>query len=954
MEIIFDDSFRFLSNLQTQEDVIPTRISSLGSIILEKNIRLAVDAAVKTDFESYKRTSNKKDRRDIVQRILGSSHAEADKEWFMEQVENYKSGTGSGGGWNQQNDDLQGTLIQESNIVGEAGAEVGTMLALKEAVIARLRMRGMSDQQINDILVLFMEKVMLPFSETIKILDYCLEESLKARVDPIDLMEFFAYHYREKQNFSLTKSILDQAVKIQELNPSLDIFNLLKNAAIGNQTEVSKTILIKDPDARLIVNNLISLTQSNLPEQDEQVRRNFQASRDAVLNYSEKLRIQKALVDMMMSEGMNKSIASQVANMSAIFKMLMTQPLFRGLKQVYYDLQAAKYVIETFGSMLTDTQPLMPRVNPREEQIAPQSGMFPYQRGERRLSSTNRFVPLKKNNLVTAQAITNTSFPNTNLNSNPIAGSPSGINLQSVPSNTSPNVDPVTGQSSAIGLPTTPVGTFGGPAQAPDSLESIQKRNELLKSTDGSIEKVISTITEKAKALGGPFEFICNLFNGLLRKIGELLKSQNFNFLGVLEQIIQEFVNSIKNSGTALVESIKKWVNKTPEKYNQMDPSSAETSHYDNTKKSFVSHDNFRLSQYNQQVGTETYANQQWAALFGTLATALVAFLGSKGLVAAFRGLGRPGATGNPFASLSASSLIADIVNLVLPIAEFIKSFFIEVFNAFSPGSANYAPNSALYYDRNTRQLSAEGKRRLYNHQQVRVSLGISNEENLALARAEKQRMENMATVRTQTEILQRAMDQTVYLGGKSDVAPNMVPKDLENKINVFIKFVKSVQDACQAEYLILKKAVDRAGSKLDAVQKIQVQTLLSGVRNDMSVLQSLISEYSSSALVMEHIQRKRKLMMTLGPTLKRMQALESLGISKAALITGKNGVLQQLSRVRHEEASALQKLRKEYMEKTQLLDRPDIAQKEFAYPVDTKAIKLPLPPLPPTAPTSV
>jgi hypothetical protein len=41
-------------------------------------------------------------------------------------------------------------------------------------------------------------------------------------------------------------------------------------------------------------------------------------------------------------------------------------------------------------------------------------------------------------------------------------------------------------------------------------------------------------------------------------------------------------------------------------------------------------------------------------------------------------------------------------------------------------------------------------------------------------------------------------------------------------------------------------------------------------------------------------------------------------------------------------------------MEKTQLLDRPDIAQKEFAYPVDTRALKLPLPPLPPTAPTSV
>ena len=267
---------------------------------------------------------------------------------------------------------------------------------------------------------------------------------------------------------------------------------------------------------------------------------------------------------------------------------------------------------------------------------------------------------------------------------------------------------------------------------------------------------------------------------------------------------------------------------------------------------------------------------------------------------------------------------------------------------------SNYAPTSSQYYDRGTRRFSEEGKRRLYNHQQVRLSLGISNQEDLALARAQKQRVENMTTVRTQTDILQKAMDQNVYLGGKSDVAPALVPLDLQNKINIFLKFVKSVQDACQAEYLIMKKAVDRASGKLDGIQKIQAQNVLSEIRNDMSVLQSLISEYSSSALVLDHIQRKRKLMMTVGPTLKKLQALESLGISKAALITGKNGVLQQLSRIRHEEGSALQKLRKEYMEKIQLLNRPDIAQKEFAFPVDTRATALPVPPLPPTVPTGV
>jgi hypothetical protein len=243
--------------------------------------------------------------------------------------------------------------------------------------------------------------------------------------------------------------------------------------------------------------------------------------------------------------------------------------------------------------------------------------------------------------------------------------------------------------------------------------------------------------------------------------------------------------------------------------------------------------------------------------------------------------------------------------------------------------------------------------RRLYNNQQTRVSLGISGNEDLALSRAEKQRSENMATVRTQLEILQKSMDQPVYLGGKTDVAPANIPGDLQNKINEFLKLCKSVQDANQAEYLILKKAIDRVSASFDPVQKIQAQNILSNVRNDMASLQSIIAEYSSSAIVMGHLQRKRKLQMVLGPTLKRLQALEGLGISKAALITGKNGVLAQLSRIRHEEASALQKLRKEYQEKMQLLDNPDIAQKEFAFPVDTKATKLPLPPLPPTAPTS-
>ena len=55
MDIIFDDSFKFLSNIQKHEDEVQTRISSLGSVIIEKNIRLAISATVRTEWEKYKR-----------------------------------------------------------------------------------------------------------------------------------------------------------------------------------------------------------------------------------------------------------------------------------------------------------------------------------------------------------------------------------------------------------------------------------------------------------------------------------------------------------------------------------------------------------------------------------------------------------------------------------------------------------------------------------------------------------------------------------------------------------------------------------------------------------------------------------------------------------------------------------------------------------------------------------
>ena len=912
MEIIFDDSFRFLSNLQKQEDEIFTRISSLGSVILE-NVRVAVAPTTVSEFNRWK-AANPADKITILKNFLNDpSVPQADREWFQDKIVQTGGSSTSGGFGN--NDDIQQQGIQEANLVGEAGADVSSVLKLKEAVIARLRMRGISDQEINDILVLFMEKVMLPFSETIKILDTLLEDSLRARVNAVDLIEFWAYHYDEKRNQSLTKQIIDQAIKLQELNPSLNIFNLLKNAAIGNQAEVGKVILIKDPDARLVVNNLISLSQSGLPEQSEQVRRNFQFSRDALLNYQDKLRVQKALFDMMKTEEMNRNVSSFIADTSAIFKFLVTQPVFRAIRDTYYDLQAAKILLNTYSSMITDTQPLTPRVTPREEQISPGEGLFPYPSNPQRISS--KFVPLKKNNLVVAQAAqTNTqAFPMTVGTGAPSILAPQGT---TTPSSLTTSTSPITGQQSFTGRVPTPEseGTLGY-ASKPDPKVVLGAMNE----TKKQILDQVSFIPE-------PLKFIFRIIVDAVDTIIEQIKNGVTN---LIEVVVQAFANAIKTITDMFQKGIK-------EIKNFFTKGSGEQP---NIVRKSSDNKFLKLAQGTPQTTTTGYAPQKYASALSVIIVALVGIVAGGPVIRAVRLLSGP-----------TLNNISEVINLILPTVEGIKNLIIEFIYQWNPNAGNMAPNSPQYYDKFGR-ITAEGQRRLYNNQQTRVSLGINTREDLALARAEKQRADNMATVRVKLEILQKAMDQSVYLGGKTDVAPANIPNDLQNKIDEFLKFCKSVQNANQAEYLILKKAIDRVSASFDPVQKIQAQNLLSNIRNDISSLQSTIAEYSSSAIVMQHIQRKRKLQMVLGPTLKRMQALESLGISKSALITGKNGVLAQLARIRHEEALALQKLRKEYQEKMQLLDNPDIAQKEFAFPVDTKATKLPLPPLPPTAPTS-
>ena len=613
MDIIFDDSFKFLSNIQKHEDEIQTRISSLGSVIIEKNIRLAAPGSkAAAEWERYKR-STAIDRETILKDILiDPVMSPADKTWFREQVENMGSGRGSGrGGWSAQDEDFQGSMIGDSDLAGEAGSDASSALKLKEAVIARMRMRGRSDQEVNDVLVLFMEKVMLPFSETIKILDYCLEESIKARVDFMDLVEFWAYHYKEKRSQGLTKSIVDQAVKLQELNPTINIFSLLKNAAIGNQTEVAKVILIKDPDARLVVNNLISLSQSALPEQAEQVRRSFQFSRDALLNYQEKLKIQKALYDMMKTEETNRNLSSFIANTSAIFKALLTQPVYRAIRDMYYDLQASKMLLNTYQSLVVDTRPLTPRTTPMEEQLSPGEGMFPYQVPTQRLGST-KFVPLKKNNIVVAQA---TAGPG------------------SLPTTT----NPITGTPSFVGLPQQPQSQGNlGYASAPQNIGNSPANSQNKAVVIDVFDKLKNEISTQLSAIGGPIAVISGYIVDGIRELIEAVKSGISNLFSVIQTVFDNIIKNIKLGWEKIVASAKKILDKIKSgKDKPIDPGTAEAAAGlpNNVKVNSINEFTYRLAQYNQQTTAGGFDMQRIYSAIGGVVAVIVAAASSGPII---------------------------------------------------------------------------------------------------------------------------------------------------------------------------------------------------------------------------------------------------------------------------------------------------------------------------------
>ena len=120
------------------------------------------------------------------------------------------------------------------------------------------------------------------------------------------------------------------------------------------------------------------LSQASLPEQSEEIRRRFQKSRDDLSAQQQKVNMQRAIYDMMKTEESNNQLAGMITGLGEAFKFLLTQPMYRALRDMFYDLRASKILLNQASSIFTgDTSPEDKRSKPNEDMYNRSSDQFP-------------------------------------------------------------------------------------------------------------------------------------------------------------------------------------------------------------------------------------------------------------------------------------------------------------------------------------------------------------------------------------------------------------------------------------------------------------------------------------------------------------------------------------------------------------------------------------------------
>ena len=252
MKLVFNETLlssvgQNLSNISDNTNIFNS------NIILERKIVTAQIASMDDLFRKLNTLSTNSDKlaflkRPDVEAFLNTVVApgRTNRDIFHERVLSQNSSSSSSTKSNSLESFVREQIQEGARAVEDPASKFAPYLETKDAIIAQLN-GVMNADEAREIFYKLEEKIKLPFTDVIGIVDYCINKSRTCYSNVSDILNFFIEHYGQKLQLSRVKNIIDLACEYQKLNPTIDIFSVLRDAIAGNQPKVNLGYLSKDP-----------------------------------------------------------------------------------------------------------------------------------------------------------------------------------------------------------------------------------------------------------------------------------------------------------------------------------------------------------------------------------------------------------------------------------------------------------------------------------------------------------------------------------------------------------------------------------------------------------------------------------------------------------------------------------------------------------------------------------
>jgi hypothetical protein len=414
MKFIFNDSLSADSNLFKNEDKLESVVLS-SNLIYEKSIRLAQLSEADYDAVLNKYLTGGPDEK---KEVLDNEFPKMDdnqKEDFLKKIDPKKGGSSGNFSVGNEQSLIERAVtktMEAGEMTGEAAEKGSAKDVNRSRIISQLRsfLKGnlnMKEEQIGEFFNNIFSKG-IPESELLEIANDALIYSAESGSNLKTILDFMINHYAFQGDLHLTREITKLAAEVRQQNPDVNIFDMLSKSASGQIPDVAMVSLIDDPKMQRTVLSLLSFSQKRIVEQNEAVRRELQDIRDNLQSMGERTNRQRALVEALKMIEVDKTLTDEIEEFGKLFKKYMSDPWFRALRNVLYDIGAARKLLDVWGTLFTDTQPIIPRQTDIEMRGRPQAGSDITQQGKvdtRNISRTNlqsnsnlKFIKVAQNN----------------------------------------------------------------------------------------------------------------------------------------------------------------------------------------------------------------------------------------------------------------------------------------------------------------------------------------------------------------------------------------------------------------------------------------------------------------------------------------------------------------------------------------------------------------------------